>query len=61
MLKHLFQLLNKREALQLRDLILRSYNPINYDLIISLYGSLKNAMIAINSNTGAEYDIQEDD
>ena len=61
MLKHLFQLLNKREALQLRDLILRSYNPINYDLIISLYGSLKNAMIAINSNTGTEYDIQEDD
>lgn len=61
MLKHLFKPLGKQECLQLRDLILRIYNPTDYSLVTSLYGSMKKALTAINSNTGSEYNIKEDD
>lgn len=60
-LRHLFKGTSEKEALQIRDLILNTYNPINYDALSILFGDMKHAIIAINSNTGAEYDIAEDD
>ena len=33
---------------------------MHYDEIIKCYGSYEDMLIAINSNTGSEYDIKED-
>jgi len=51
--------LNSKEKAQLRDFIISSYNAIDYERLISYYGSYDKMIMAINSNTGAEYDIME--
>ncbi len=61
MLDELFSKANKRETSQLLDYILNLYNPVDYSAINALYGSLDKASIAMNYNTGAEYEIAEDD
>lgn len=52
--------LSFRELQQLIDYIVRQYNVIDYQALIRYYGSYDNLVLAINSNTGSEYDIQED-
>lgn len=61
-----FRLLNRlmsklfpEEREQLTDYIIHLYAPVDYSETIRLYGAYDSAVIAINANTGAEYDIKE--
>lgn len=51
--------LNPIEIKQLTDHIISTYNVIDYQASISLYGDYETLLTAINSNTGAEHDIRE--
>lgn len=53
-------LLNKKEKSYLIDYVISTYSCINYSKLISYYGSFEKLKIAINSNTGSEYEIKED-
>ena len=59
MIKRLFSTLDKKEKKQLTDYIIIRYSVIRYDLLTACYGGLGNMILAINSNTGSEYDINE--
>lgn len=59
-LKRMFRGLSRKEREQLIDYILSRYSPIDYDLLISFYGSCRNMLLAINANNGHEYDIKEE-
>lgn len=59
-LKRLFSGLSDVEIEQLTDYIIYEYLPFDYDALISYFGSYEKMILAINSNTGSEYDIQED-
>ena len=61
LLKSLFSSVNKEEALQLKDFIINTYNPLDYEAIVSLFGNIDQAVLAMNSYTGSEHDIKEDD
>lgn len=52
--------LNEKEKEILTDYIITSYNPFSYDQLISYYGSYETMLTAIHSNTGSEYDLNED-
>ena len=57
----LFTGLDTYEKMQLTDRIISLYNCLDYEAIANMYGgSIDNAIIAINANTGNEYDIPED-
>lgn len=59
LLDRMFDNLNEMEQLQLTDHIVCAYNVIDYQVSISLYGSYETLLQAVNSNTGAEYEIKE--
>ncbi|MBO4434059.1 MAG: hypothetical protein J5769_01230 [Bacteroidales bacterium] len=59
-IRKLFDGLNEKESLQMKDAIISSYLPINKEVLLSYYKSYEDMIIAINSNTGSEYDIKED-
>jgi REP element-mobilizing transposase RayT len=59
MIRRLFSTLDKKEKNQLTDYIIVRYSVIRYDLLTACYGGLGNMILAINSNTGSEYDINE--
>ena len=59
LLGHLFDGLSEKEQFQLTDRIICAYNVIDYQASIRLYGSYESMLLAVNSNTGAEYDIKE--
>ena len=59
-LTRMFGKLNGPERMQLMDYIITLYNPIEYEELIKCYGSYKDMLIAVNSNTGSEYDIKEE-
>ena len=59
-LKRMLSSLGEKERQQLTDHIISKYNPFDYDEIIKCYGSYKDMLTAINSNTGSEYDIKEE-
>lgn len=59
MIRRLFSTLDKKEKNQLTDYIIARYSVIRYDLLTACYGGLGNMILAINSNTGSEYDINE--
>lgn len=61
LLDEIFSNTDKKETKQLQDFILNTYNPLDYNATEALYGNLDKASIAINANTGAEYEIVEDD
>ena len=57
----LFKELNAYEKSQLTDRIISLHNCLDYAAIANMYGGdINNAIIAINANTGNEYDIPED-
>ena len=57
----LFKGLNPNEKAQLTDRIIHMHNCLDYSAIAKMYGgNINNAIIAINANTGNEYDIPED-
>ena len=58
--RKLFDGLNEKEAMQMKDAIIVAYMPINKEALLSYYRSYEDMVIAINSNTGSEYDIKED-
>lgn len=59
-LRRLFDGLDKKEREQLIDFIISKYNVIDYSCLVKYYGSIDNAILAIDSNTGSEYDIDEE-
>ena len=58
--RRIFSGLNRTEKLQAIDYLICKYNFLDYESLISLYGSFEKAMIAIDSNAGAEYDLEDD-
>lgn len=58
--RRIFSGLDKIEKLQATDYIVSKYNFLDYESLISLYGSFEKVMIAIDSNAGAEYDLEDD-
>lgn len=52
--------LSPRELQQFTDYTVRKYNPVDYSALARYYGSYSQLLTAINSNTGAEYDMEED-
>jgi REP element-mobilizing transposase RayT len=52
--------LSLRELRQFVDYVVRQYSCIDYDALINYYGTYDDLVRAINSNTGSEYDIEED-
>lgn len=59
-LKRILKDLGRKERNQLIDYIIVRYNVIRYDVLTTkCYDGYENMLTAINSNTGSEYDIQE--
>ena len=55
----LFDGLSADEREQLLDFIITLYLPIDRERLLGFYKSYEDMVIAINSNTGSEYDINE--
>lgn len=51
--------LTKAEKAQIVDYIVCKYNPVDYDSLVSRFGSIESLSIAAESTTGSEYDIIE--
>lgn len=58
-IRKLFEGLNTGEREQLLDFIISLYLPIDRETLLSFYKSYDDMVIAINSNTGSEYDVRE--
>ena len=52
--------LSARELKQFIDYMVRQYAFIDYEALIRYYGSYDDLVTAVNSNTGSEYDLNED-
>ena len=57
--RKLFDGLRADEREQLLDFIISLYLPIDRERLLSFYKSYEDMVIAINANTGSEYDIDE--
>ena len=55
-----FSKLSEKETEQLTDFIVITYSVIAFDRLVSFYRSFEDMLMAINSNTGSEYDLKED-
>lgn len=51
--------LSSEEKMQLTDIIIKKYLPVDFDLAVSYYGNSQKMLDAIHSNTGTEHDIRE--
>lgn len=58
--RRLFKGLSSKETEQLLDYAISRYLPINKDELLGFYKGYEEMVMAINSNTGSEYDIQEE-
>lgn len=56
-----YKSLSKEEKMQLIDFIIVSYNVIQRDAILEKFGSYQSLILAVNSVTGNEYDLADDD
>ena len=52
--------LSQKEMQQFVDYAVRKYSCIDYAALIKYYGSYDALLVAVNSNTGSEYDMTED-
>ena len=59
MMDMIFEGLGKEEREYLTDYIIMTYFPFDAKKLTSYYKSYEDMLIAINSNTGSEHDIQE--
>ena len=59
-LKNCFKRLTRNEINQIVDFILTTYNVVDYNEAISLYGSYEKMLIAFDSNTGSDHDMKEE-
>ena len=57
--RKLFDGLDDTEREQLLDFIITLYLPIDKEKLLSYYKSYDDMVLAINSNTGSEYDLDE--
>ena len=58
-LRRLLLPLDQKEREVLTDHIIMTYNVVDYEILTNYYGSYENLLLAVNSNTGSEYDIHE--
>lgn len=58
-LNSLYDKLSETESEQLTDYIISKYLPLDKESLIAFYGDYETMLIAINSNTGSEYDLKE--
>ncbi len=58
---NLHERLTKEETKQLRDYLLKSYSPVDYNQIAAIFGSISDAISAMHSFMGSEYEIKTDD
>ena len=58
-LRRLLLPLDQKEKEVLTDHIIMTYNVVDYKILTNYYGSYENLLLAVNSNTGSEYDIHE--
>lgn len=58
--RRLFAGLSAKEREQLLDYTISRFLPINREQLISFYKGYDEMLLAINSNTGSEYDIKEE-
>lgn len=59
-LRRIMVKLEKSDKESLVDYIISLYNVINYEATVSYFDSFENMVIAMDSNTGNEYEIKED-
>lgn len=59
LLKTIFKDLDAFEKQSVTDYIISVYFPFERDRLVDFYNSFEEMLIAINSNTGSEYDIAE--
>lgn len=59
-IRRLYRKLSFTEKEQLTDYILSRFLPIDKELLVSFYKDYDSMVMAINSNTGSEYDIKEE-
>lgn len=58
MLQQLFRSIpSDKEKQQLIDYIISTYNILRYDIVLQLFDSFEDELLATHSNTGSEYDI----
>ena len=59
-LRRIFFKLTPTEKMQVIDYIITEYSPFDYDALVSFYGKYEDMIMAMDSNTGGEYDLKED-
>ncbi len=59
-IRNLFSGLSGKQKRQLVDYIIVKYNFIDYESLVNYYGDFQKMLLAINSNTGSEYEFDED-
>lgn len=58
-LRRLMRGMTAEEKSTLADYVIRRYSFIRYDLLSDCYGGWDNMLMAVNSNAGSEYDMNE--
>ncbi len=59
-LKRMMKRLSHEETEQFVDQVIKAYLPIDFDAVLSYYGTYEEMIIAMNANTGSEHDIREE-
>ena len=59
LLRTLYKKLSKRECDQLTDIIISTYNVIDYPASIQFFDTFDKMLTAIHSTTGSEHDLNE--
>ena len=59
-LKDIFEYLTQKEHLQIIDYILSKYYFLSKESLEELYGSFGKMLIAVDSNAGAEFELEDD-
>lgn len=59
-IRKLFTSLDHKESEQMTDAIISAYMPISANLLLQYYKDIDSMLLAVDSNTGSEYDIHED-
>lgn len=59
-LRDIFKFLNKKENAQMIDYILIKYNFLSLESLETLYDSFDKMLIALDSNAGSEFDLEDE-
>ena len=58
-LRRMFRNLSEEESMQLTDIIITCYCPFDFNYLASFFEDFDSMLIAVNANTGSEYDMSE--